>query len=599
MSVFSDEQKRIAELETECQHLRKLIAHTSALTEERYHRLFRSVANATNTLLTASDLDEVISNALAIIGQATGHDRIYLFECHSLEDKSGLFYTQRFEWCSENMISRKNNEAFVNFPADTALNRWHNELSLGRNISLTVGELPETERAFFEIQGIRSLLATPVFIKDRYWGFVAFDNYSSSHNWSEVERSVLQVLAAIIGGSIYHNNVESKLLEAKKQAEAGDNAKTEFLAVMSHETRTPLNAIRGFTELLLNNIYQKEYREYLQNIITSTDSLLAIIESILDFSKAEAGRLELIESKFSIISLISEVVGQFHSKAQLKNLKLTGNFSPDLPQVIISDPIRLKQILINLIDNALKFTDQGGVAVYVSVTEATEHTARIQCIVEDTGCGIAEENLKLLFRSFTMLDSSNTRRFGGTGLGLAISNSIIEKMGGDIKVRSTVGIGSRFTFTIPVKVGSEATADGAGISAVSTGVAGRPKTKKLLLVEDNEMNQKITVILIKKHGWEVDVASNGQEAIEKLRDNDYALVLMDLQMPVLDGLRATAFIRDIRSNVRNHNIPILALSADAYPETKHKAYEAGVNDYITKPFNKQELFEKIGQLSGM
>ncbi|HSW67052.1 MAG TPA: ATP-binding protein [Bacteroidales bacterium] len=599
MSKSSDAQKRISELETECQQLRNQLTHASTAAGERHQKLFGDVADAISALLVTKDLEQAINKALTIIGKTTGSDRVYLFECHTLKTKTGLYYTQRFEWCAENVIPQIDNEALVNFPADAGLIRWHNELRQGRTIMGTVDEFPEAERTYLEAQGIKSLITTPVFIKDEYWGFAGFDNCSTKHTWSKTEQSVLQVLAACIGGSIYHHETEYKLVEARKQAEAGNNAKAEFLAVMSHETRTPLNAIRGFTDLLLNNIYQKEHREYLQNIISSTDSLLEIVESILDFSKAETGRLELTQSKFSIISLIAEVLSQFHNKAQLKNLKLTIKFDPNLPQTVISDPIRLKQIFINLIDNALKFTDQGGVTVDVSVFSIYEDTAKIQCVVEDTGCGITEENLKLLFRSFTMLDSSNTRRYGGIGLGLAIVNSIIEKMGGEIDVQSKIGKGSRFIITLPVKVVPENKTMASDISAASIDDVERLKVRKLLLVEDNEMNQKITVIVIKKQGWEIDVASNGQEAVEMLRDNDYALVLMDLQMPVMDGLRATAYIRDPQSNVRNHKIPILALSADAYPETKQKAFEAGVNDYITKPFNKQELFEKIAQLSGL
>ncbi|THB67817.1 MAG: PAS domain S-box protein [Desulfovibrio sp.] len=387
---------------------------------------------------------------------------------------------------------------------------------------------------------------------------------------------------------------EKELARAKQEAEAASQAKSDFLARMSHEIRTPLNAILGMTDATLNTELDSNQEDYLETVRDSADHLLLVINDILDISKIEAQKLELVNEDFDLHQVLHNTMRTLSKQAEKKELFVSMELSPDLPQFVHGDLGRLRQILFNLVGNAIKFTQTGGVTVSVDSLSMDDATANdsdipIQLLfaVQDTGIGIAEQHLPHIFDTFTQAELSTTRRFGGSGLGLAITKRLVAMMGGDISVESRPSEGSLFTFTVTFGRG-----DAAKVQPESSNDRHGGDTEEcysILLVEDNPMNVKVAMVSLRSQGHQVAVATNGEEALRVLKNQPFDLVLMDVEMPSMDGITVTRMVREGRAGDLNKDVSIIAMTAHAMTGYRDQCLAAGMNEFVAKPVNFSHL----------
>lgn len=703
-------------------------------------KLLSAVAKATTELLMHhEDLYMAMSKAFKTIGQAFEVDRIYLFENSYDEQQNKQLTSQRVEWCADCTDPQIDNPELQDVPYDI-IPEFTNTLFNNKPLIKHVKDMEPQTKAILEPQDIISILVLPININGELWGFIGFDECKKEREWTAIEKATFYSFAAITTGVIENNLKGKELLSEKQRAEAANKAKSEFLANMSHEIRTPMNGVIGFIDLLSHTELDEEQKDFINEVKKSSEQLLTVINDILDLSKIEAGKIYLENTGFDVHSLIEDVALLTKSSLMNKEIEVNSLIYSNVPRKVIGDAAKLKQILNNLTNNAVKFTDYGEITITAkSIEEDNEH-AIVSFIVRDTGIGIPEEKLESIFESFSQADSSSTRKYSGTGLGLSISKNLAGLMGGSLNIESKEGEGSVFSLTARFKrdknletkekttdlkilenkntlivddnktnikvlkyyleeagcnvfdfaYASEAyeflknqekidigiidhklQGEDGGLflaekiktcekiknfplilltSYVKTDVAREAKqygfsgyltkpvkkgnlleslvqaiegsksldaaenpsliTKqsirenrfncryKILLAEDNEINQKLTVKVLNKAGYNCDIAVNGVEALDAFKNKSYDLILMDCQMPVMDGYEATREIRNMENaenivNKKTKSIPIIALTAHAIKGDREKCLLCGMNDYVSKPIDAQELAGKI------
>ncbi|HXB40767.1 MAG TPA: ATP-binding protein [Bacteroidia bacterium] len=378
---------------------------------------------------------------------------------------------------------------------------------------------------------------------------------------------------------------KSKAEGATRVAEDAVKSKQQFLSNMSHEIRTPMNAIIGFTKVVLKTDLTAKQKEYLTAIKMSGDALIVLINDILDLAKVDAGKMTFVQTPFKMALSLSAMLHLFETKIQEKNLVLIKEYDSNIPEVLVGDPVRLHQIILNLVSNAVKFTTEGRITVSVRLLDEDESTSTLEFAVTDTGIGIPQNKIEKIFENFQQATSGTSRLYGGTGLGLAIVKQLVEPQGGSIHVKSKVGEGSTFSFILTFQKTKEEAVAEVEIMELDTEI----KNIKILVVEDIALNQLLMKTLLDDFGFERDIAANGKIAIEKLQTKSYDIILMDLQMPEMNGFEATEYIR----NTMNSKIPIIALTADVTTVDLAKCKAVGMNDYIAKPVDERLLYSKI------
>ncbi len=428
-------------------------------------------------------------------------------------------------------------------------------------------------------------LGVPLEVDEEIIGIITIQDYNNPKAFSQNDLKILRIVSNQIALAIKHKQAQELLRIAKERAEENARFKEQFLSTMSHEIRTPLNAIIGMTRLLANTHPTPDQQEYIHALEISGNNLMRLINDILDYSKLEAGKMVIEEIVFDLADQLDGLARSYRYVAEEKGLRFIVEIDPSLPRKVKGDPTRINQILTNLIGNAIKFTHKGEIKVSLRKLSESKETVRVEYAVADTGIGIPPDKLESIFESFTQAEKATTRKFGGTGLGLSISKKLAELLGSHIEVKSKVNQGTTFSFILDLKkVKGTRNSTDEDIDKITANLRGR----RVLIAEDNALNRIVAIKSMKEWGMEIDQCENGKEALELVKDNDYDVILMDLQMPVMDGYEATRAIRRL-DDPRKKNVPIIALTASALMDIRSQAKEYAMNDILIKPFKPDDL----------
>jgi|GEM_PF-1503471 signal transduction histidine kinase/CheY-like chemotaxis protein/PAS domain-containing protein len=553
----------------------------------------RKLANLQNLLikmaskyinLRVDEMEEGVNQSLMEMGIFAEADRAYIFE-YNWEMQT---CTNTHEWCTDGISQEIEN--FQNLPIEK-ISDWAKLHSEGKPMIVPDIYLLEKEnptRKILESQGIKSMITIPVMYKNYCHGFIGFDFVKRYHLVSENENTLLSVYAEILVNLLKRAQLETSLIDEKEKANAANKAKSEFLANMSHEIRTPMNSILGFSEVMMNTTSDKQQKTYLRTILESGRTLLSLINDILDLSKIEAGRLEITPEPTDMKVMLAEMENLFNHKIKEKNLDFKIEIDSKLPDAIFIDDLRMRQILLNLVGNAIKFTNKGFIKLKINIIRSGPDFIDFELKVIDSGIGIAGKDYQYLFEAFSQQSGQNSRQYGGTGLGLAITKRLVELMNGKITVESEQEKGSCFTVNFfDIKVAGVIRARKEDFAWTDTNISF--KESKILVVDDISHNRTLVLTFLSRYNVELFEAENGEEAVAKAIEIKPDLIFMDIRMPKMNGYEAT---RLIKSNELTAKIPIIALSASTM-EDELKKVMLHFDGFIQKPVHKKTLISEL------
>jgi signal transduction histidine kinase/CheY-like chemotaxis protein len=572
--------------------------------ERASYEFFSTLVEALAELLLPGPFQERMRAALQLVGEAAKADRVCVFENHDSEDASDVLMSRRFEWVREIALSHMDdgamqNLSYRNFPG--ALETFR----AGRHFQKVESQFTPRERELLAPQKICSFACAPIILQGALWGFVGVDDCHEERDWSPGQLLTLKTAAMGIGGAIVRRDsalsLETKAAELKRQravalslmedarlaaarAAEANQAKTTFLAMMSHEIRTPLNGVIGYTDLLLAEGLTERQTEIAHTIRTCGETLLGLVTDILDITRIESGKVELHWEDGAPAECLESVFRSLGAAAEARNVRLEGGVDPACPARLRTDFKRLRQILLNLAGNALKFTRDGVVKITLRAEGGPGRDLRLHAAVEDTGEGIAPDDMETIFELFRQGEGARRLATGGSGLGLAICRRLVEALGGRIAVSSQVGKGSCFTFDIAAAPALEEAAP-----AVEPASEPTPRPPRILVVDDVAVNIRLLLGILQRLGLPADSATNGLEALHKIEAARYDLVFMDVLMPELDGIEAARRLRTLEGAHTWPRAWVIALTADALVENRRRCEEAGMDDFVTKPIRLQDI----------